>query len=118
MTDERAGTDTLTKVDPVRRHTSEDASRAIDRATQERVRAYAEQSDAAIANRIRELEPEWDIERVLEGLLRPNMRFTTPRRTFYERSRPGRRAVCFQMRHVRSCAGGMWDRAGRKRCWR
>ncbi|HSH82104.1 MAG TPA: hypothetical protein VLA19_26555 [Herpetosiphonaceae bacterium] len=66
MTDDMAGTDTLTKVDPVRRHTSEDASRVIGRATEERVRAYAAQSDAVIANRMREVEPEWDIERVLE----------------------------------------------------
>lgn len=43
MTDQAADTAALTRVDHVRQHTSEEANRDIDRATEERVRTYAAQ---------------------------------------------------------------------------
>jgi hypothetical protein len=56
---------TATTVDRVPRHTAEDVNRRIRRATEQRVRQYAA-NPVGIDRRLRELDEEWDIERVLE----------------------------------------------------
>lgn len=52
--------------DRVRRHTSKKQRRAVDRSIDSRVRACAGASDEMLERRIRNLEGEWDMERVLE----------------------------------------------------
>jgi hypothetical protein len=52
--------------DRVRRHTSPDINRRIDEQMQAKVRALTGHDPKAIDKRIRALEREWDIERVLE----------------------------------------------------
>lgn len=52
--------------DRVRRNTSDDVNREIDRQAAVRVREYSEGDGRDISRRIDDLEREWDIERVLE----------------------------------------------------
>ena len=54
-----------TTVDRVPRHTSDEINRRIRKQTEERVRYYAN-NPARIDRRLRQLDEEWDIERVLE----------------------------------------------------
>lgn len=56
----------LEEVDRVRRHTADHVNEEIDRRTEENIRSYANKSPCEITQRIRELEDEWDVERVLE----------------------------------------------------
>lgn len=56
---------TTTTVDRVPRHTAEEVNRSIRKGTEERVRYYAN-NPAGIDGRLRQLDEEWDIERVLE----------------------------------------------------
>jgi hypothetical protein len=56
---------TTTTVDRVPRHTAEEVNRRIRKGTEERVRYYAN-NPAGIDRRLRQLDEEWDIERVLE----------------------------------------------------
>lgn len=53
-------------VNRVPRHTSEEVNRRIERETEERVFKIAA-NPALIDNRLRELDKEWDIERMLEA---------------------------------------------------
>ena len=53
-------------VNRVPQHTSEDVNRWIEQETQERVFKFAA-NPAAIPRRLRELDEEWDIERLLEA---------------------------------------------------
>ena len=53
-------------LDRVRDHTSSRVNRRIDLDMEERVWEYAQASRDVIATRIRELDREWDIERVLQ----------------------------------------------------
>jgi hypothetical protein len=53
-------------VERVPAHTAEEVNRRIRRATEERIRHFAA-SPAGIGGRLRELDEEWDIERVLEA---------------------------------------------------
>ncbi len=53
-------------VNRVPRHTAEEINRRIERDTEERVRTLAG-NPAAIHKRLRELDEEWDIERMLEA---------------------------------------------------
>jgi hypothetical protein len=55
-----------TTVNRVPRHTSQEINQRIERETEERVRRLAA-NPAAIHNRLRELDDEWDIERMLEA---------------------------------------------------
>jgi hypothetical protein len=57
---------TTTTVNRVPRHTSEEINRRIEEETDERVRSLAD-NPAAIQKRLRELDEEWDIERMLEA---------------------------------------------------
>lgn len=50
----------------VRNHTSDRVNAQIDE-TIAQVQKYADESDEAIAQRLQELEREWDTERVLEA---------------------------------------------------
>lgn len=59
-----AETETL---DRVRAHTSDRILEHIDRKTEERVREYARATEETLSERIRELEREWDMERMLEA---------------------------------------------------
>ena len=52
--------------DRVRRSTSEQRNREIDRQTDLNIQRYAGASPADIRNRIADLDREWDVERVLE----------------------------------------------------
>ena len=52
--------------DRVRANTSQDVNRQIDQQISAGVDQYARKSSAEISQRIRELEREWDVERVLE----------------------------------------------------
>lgn len=52
--------------DRVRQHTSPDINVRIDREAEERISYYATRSKEEITSRIRELDSEWDMERVLE----------------------------------------------------
>jgi hypothetical protein len=54
-----------TTVNRVPRHTSADVNREIQQQTEDRVRHYAA-NPAGIDQRLRELDAEWDIERVLQ----------------------------------------------------
>lgn len=53
--------------DRVRAHTSDELLKRIDREIEQRVRSYASASAEALSTRIRKLEQEWDMERVLEA---------------------------------------------------
>lgn len=53
--------------DRVRRSTSAEINRAIDRETDRSITRHAAMSDQRIRDRIRELDREWDVERVLEA---------------------------------------------------
>jgi hypothetical protein len=55
-----------TTVNRVPRHTSEEVNRRIERETEERVRSFA-MNPSGINHRLRELDEEWDIERLLEA---------------------------------------------------
>ncbi|MBV9463729.1 MAG: hypothetical protein JO317_05820 [Verrucomicrobiae bacterium] len=55
-----------TELDRVRRNTAPHVNQAIDRETEERIRACATLSEAGLTERIRQLHGEWDIERILE----------------------------------------------------
>ncbi len=52
--------------DRVRRFSSQAINRSIDRETDRNITRYAAMSDERIRQRIRELDLEWDVERVLE----------------------------------------------------
>lgn len=52
--------------DRVRRFTAPAVNRAIDRETDRNITRYAAMSDHRIRERIRELDQQWDVERVLE----------------------------------------------------
>jgi hypothetical protein len=53
--------------DRVRRHSSAEANRLIDRETEGRVQRVATGGRGAIDERLAELDREWDIERVLQA---------------------------------------------------
>jgi hypothetical protein len=55
----------LTEVDRVRQHTDDDVVDQLDRELVARVERLRGAGDAGIAARLRELDEEWDIERVL-----------------------------------------------------
>jgi hypothetical protein len=55
-----------TKLDRVRDHTAAHINAEIDRNIAENIRSYSSESEAKISARIKELELEWDIERILE----------------------------------------------------
>jgi DUF2892 family protein len=57
---------TTTTVNRVPRHTSEEVNRRIERETEERVHSLAMDLNG-INHRLRELDEEWDIERLLEA---------------------------------------------------
>lgn len=57
----------ITKGNRVRDYTSEQLKQVIDQKTFENVKDYFERSDQVISQRIKELDREWDIERVLEA---------------------------------------------------
>lgn len=52
--------------DHVRRHTAPEITRRIDREIENSIRFHASQPPGLITARIRELDAEWDIERVLQ----------------------------------------------------
>jgi hypothetical protein len=52
--------------DRVRKNTADKVNRRIDDKTKQRIAFYATQDADSISNRIKELETEWDTERVLE----------------------------------------------------
>jgi hypothetical protein len=52
--------------DRVRHRTADEVNAAIDRGIERNVRLYRNQDDGTIRERIRELDEEWDMERVLE----------------------------------------------------
>jgi hypothetical protein len=52
--------------DRVRAHTAPEINHRLDEETAQRVAKYAQSSTADITARIKELDHEWDIERVLE----------------------------------------------------
>lgn len=56
----------ITTGDRVRDYTSEQVKQVIDQKTYENVKAYFDRSENVISQRIKELDEEWDIERVLE----------------------------------------------------
>jgi hypothetical protein len=51
----------------VEKHTSRGSQSRIERKTRESVRAHARKSRASISRRLRELDREWDIERMIEA---------------------------------------------------
>jgi hypothetical protein len=53
--------------DRVRKHTSSSVNQKIDEKMLNTIRVYAHQSEDEISEHIRELEQEWDTERVLEA---------------------------------------------------
>ena len=58
---------TANQFDRVREHTATPVNTEIDQKIFTKVREYASQPEATITQRIRELEREWDTERVLEA---------------------------------------------------
>lgn len=54
------------KLDRVRDHTAPQVNREIDVRIANNIRLYSTQSDEMITQRIRDLETEWDMERILE----------------------------------------------------
>lgn len=59
--------DRVTKEDRVRAQTDPELNRKIDTALERRLRFYAVQDRQTLTERIKELDREWDIERVLEA---------------------------------------------------
>lgn len=57
-----------TEPDRVRANTAAEVNERIDREIQENIDHYSMRSNEEISHRIRELEYEWDIERVLEAM--------------------------------------------------
>lgn len=53
--------------DRVRRSTSPHLNEQIDRQTDSNIQSYVNSSHATIRKRLRELDKEWDVERVLEA---------------------------------------------------
>lgn len=53
--------------DRIRANTSEEINRRIDRYTEDNIRYYASQNEAAITERIDELENEWDVDRLVQA---------------------------------------------------
>ena len=64
MLQDEASTDE--SADRVRRSTTSNINREIDRQTNSNIRRYANSNPEVIHRRIKELDQEWDIERVLE----------------------------------------------------
>jgi hypothetical protein len=60
------GTNFAIESDRVRRNTNDNVNEKIDQATRLSVRRYTGASRSEIEARLRELDEEWDIERVLE----------------------------------------------------
>jgi hypothetical protein len=56
----------MEKNDRVRANTAQEINRQIDLEIESRIRKYAQRSSEDITRRIRELDREWDVERVLE----------------------------------------------------
>jgi hypothetical protein len=56
----------MESADRVRRNTSEDINRQIDKNIEARVHEYAQRTPEEISRRIDELDREWDMERLLE----------------------------------------------------
>jgi len=54
--------------DRVRANTAPDINRSIDKKIEENVRYYSGQPREKIAQRVRELDEEWDIERILQAM--------------------------------------------------
>ena len=54
------------RLDRVRDHTAKEINAKIDEQIEENVRYYSLQSSQTITQRIKALELEWDIERILE----------------------------------------------------
>jgi hypothetical protein len=54
--------------DRVRANTAPEINQSIDRKIEENVRYYSGQPREKIARRIRELDEEWDIERILQAM--------------------------------------------------
>lgn len=52
--------------DRVRRSTRQKVNEQIDSETESNIRRYADSDKAAVQRRIKELDEEWDVERVLE----------------------------------------------------
>jgi hypothetical protein len=52
--------------DRVRKNTSDERNRKIDQKIKESIASHASSDSSAITNRIKELDKEWDTERVLE----------------------------------------------------
>lgn len=57
---------TETSADRVRRHTALSVNEEIDRETDSNIQNYINSDHAAIMKRVRQLDLEWDVERVLE----------------------------------------------------
>jgi hypothetical protein len=57
----------VTTVNRVPKHTPAEINKSIEQATADRVRACAVQGSAAMADRLVELDHEWDIERAIEA---------------------------------------------------
>jgi len=55
-----------TDVDRVRRSTATEVTRQIDRETDANILHYANESPEVIAERVEQLDREWDVERMLE----------------------------------------------------
>lgn len=55
------------ELDPVREHSLKRVTRRLDHERDERLVAAVEASPSDIADRLRRLDKEWDIERVLEA---------------------------------------------------
>jgi hypothetical protein len=62
----QSGEVTMSEENRVRKNTSGTVNREIDERILENVKSYAGQSRNEISYRIKELEQEWDIERILE----------------------------------------------------
>lgn len=56
----------MQNADRVRANTSDDVNRELDRELDARVRHYAQRRPEEVSRRIRELDREWDMERLLE----------------------------------------------------
>jgi hypothetical protein len=106
-------------VERVRLHTADEINRRIERETNERVRFFAA-NPAGIERRLRELDAEWDIERLLEANA-ATLAFagTALAATVHKRWLALPRLFSFSMqsragvRRSRSCGG--WDIARRAR---
>lgn len=56
-----------TELDRVRDHTASNVNAEIDQQIAANIRRFATQSDQSISSRIKQLDLEWDIERILEA---------------------------------------------------